>query len=219
MFALPGWPLYNLAMELSQKLDTIKAWLGTGSINIFGRPFAGKDTHGRELVELFNGTLLGGGDIIRNSVVPQHVKDLTDAGMLAPTEDYIRIVLPYLSKEEFAGKPMILSSVGRWHGEEEGVMGAAAAANHPIKAVVYLTISEEDVKARWAGKNHIGERGERSDDTEAALETRLQEYREKTEPVIEFYRQAGLLIEVDSLPPKDEVLKTIIDKLYQLATS
>lgn len=209
--------LYTTPMEDTHKINTIKTWLGSGSINIFGRPFAGKDTHGRELVELFGGTLLGGGDIIRNSDVPQHVKDLTEAGLLAPTEDYIRIVLPYLSKEEFAGQPLILSSVGRWHGEEPGVMGAAEASGHPVKAVLYLNIDETGVRERWQNKNNIGERGERSDDTEAALEIRLKEYREKTIPVIEYYREAELLIEIDSTLDKKTVLDLIIDQLYEKA--
>lgn len=206
-------------MEIdAHKLAVIKDWLGTGSINIFGRPFAGKDTHGRELKTLFDGELLGGGDIIRNSVVPEHVLEMTRAGLLAPTEDYIRIVLPYLSREEFASKPLILSSVGRWHGEEEGVLEATTAANHPVKAVLHLSISEEAVLERWQKKAHIGERGERDDDTKEILEVRLKEYKEKTLPVIDFYRDTGLLIDVDSTLDKKTVLNLIIDELYQRAT-
>lgn len=206
-------------MEDSQKLSVIRKWLGTGSINIFGRPFAGKDTHGRELVTLFDGVLLGGGDILRNSIVPEHVTTLIRAGKLAPTEDYIAIVLPYLSKEEFSDKPLILSSVGRWHGEEDGVLGAAKASGHPVKAVVYLDITEEGVRARWQEKNHVGARGERHDDTEEILETRLEEYREKTLPVIDYYKNSGLLIDIDSSLPKNVVLQTIIDELYKRATA
>lgn len=205
-------------MEDTQKLTAIRTWLGSGSINIFGRPFAGKDTHGRELVTLFDGALLGGGDILRNSVIPEHVRELIHAGKLAPTEDYINIVLPYLSRAEFAGKPLILSSVGRWHGEEEGVLQATEEAGHPVKAVVYLDISEEAVHERWEKKMHIGERGSRHDDTEEALATRLEEYREKTLPVIEFYKSNGLLIDIDSTLSKKAVLDNIIDALYERAT-
>ncbi len=205
-------------MEDLHKIDTIKTWLGTGSINIFGRPFAGKDTHGRELVTLFNGVLLGGGDILRNSIIPEHVKTLIRAGKLAPTEDYIAIVLPYLSQPQFSDKPLILSSVGRWHGEEEGVLGAAEAAGHPVKAVIYLNIDEDGVRRRWQSKAHTGDRGERHDDTQEILETRLNEYREKTTPVIDFYRNSGLLIEIDSNLDKKVVLDIIIDELYKRAT-
>jgi adenylate kinase len=205
-------------MEDSQKLAAIRTWLGTGSINIFGRPFAGKDTHGRELAALFDGVLLGGGDILRNSVLPDHVKEPFHAGKLTPTKYYIKIVLPYLSREEFAGKPLILSSVGRWHGEEEGVLQATEDAGHPIKAALYLDISEDAVLERWNKKAHVGERGERHDDTKEAMMTRLEEYREKTLPVIDIYQKKGLLIDIDSTLEKKVVLDMIIDELYKRAT-
>lgn len=205
-------------MKDTHKIEAIRLWLGTGSINIFGRPFAGKDTHGRELVELFNGVLLGGGDILRNSEIPEHTKEHMRAGRLIPTEDYIEIVLPYLSRDEFSEKPLILSSVGRWHGEEEGVIEATEEAGHPIKAVIYLDISEDAVRDRWRGKDHVGARGERHDDSEEILEIRLAEYREKTLAVVDYYRNNGLLIEIDSTLDKETVLQTIIDALYDLAT-
>ena len=205
-------------MNNDQKIEIIKKWLGTGSINIFGRPFAGKDTHGRELVALFNGTLLGGGDILRNSDVPEHIKETIRAGKLAPTDEYIKIVLPYLSQDEFKNTPLILSSVGRWHGEEEGVLSAAEKSNHPVKAVLYLELDEAGVRERWHQTSGLGERGERHDDTAEVLEIRLNEYREKTLPVIEYYREKDLLIVIDSSLAKHVVLDNIIDELYKFAT-
>jgi len=205
-------------MQDIQKISAIKEWLGTGSINIFGRPFAGKDTHGRELAALFNASLLGGGDILRNSVIPEHAKEYMRAGKLIPINDYINIVLPYLSREEFAGRPLILSSVGRWHGEENGVLEATEQAGHPVKAVLYLDLDEPVVRERWSQTHYLGERGERHDDTEEVLEVRLEEYRNKTLSVIDFYKTTGLLITIDSTLEKTRVLENIIDALYQLAT-
>src|SRR4051812_48122280 len=98
------------------QLLTVKQWLGTGSINIFGLPFAGKDTHGGELAKIFDAPLLGGGDILRNSIIPPELQASLDAGNLFPTNEYMNIVTPYLSKEEFADRPLVLSSVGRWIG-------------------------------------------------------------------------------------------------------
>lgn len=206
-------------MENLQKIATIREWLGTGSINIFGRQFAGKDTHGRELVDLFDSVLLGSGDVLRNSAIPVRVKDMMHAGQLVPTEDFIKIVLPYLSKSEFDGKPLILSSVGRWHGEEEGVIDALEQAGHPQKAVIYLDIEESVAIERWNKSQTIGDRDDRHDETRESLETRLAEYRDKTLPVIEFYKNNGLLIDIDGRPEKHVVLQNILDELYKLATA
>ena len=199
------------------EIQTIKQWLGTGAINIFGLPFSGKDTHGHQLAELFDASIMGGGDILRNSVIPQHVQELIDAGRLAPIEDYIRIVTPYLSREEFAGKPLILSSVGRWHGEEPGVMGAATAAGHPMKAAIYLVVSEVTALERYQASREDEKRGARADDAEHILATRFAEFHDKTLPVIDYYRGLGILIEVDGNPPVNEVHTTILRKLVTLA--
>ena len=200
------------------ELQTIKQWLGTGSINIFGLPFSGKDTHGHQLAELFNASIMGGGDILRNSVIPQHVQELLDAGKLTPIEDYIRIVTPYLSCEEFADKPLILSSVGRWHGEEPGVMSAATAAGHPMKAAIYLVVSEATALKRFQASREDEKRGVRADDAEHILATRFAEFHNKTLPVIDFYRDKGMVIEVDGNPPKAQVHQAILRGLYEFAT-
>lgn len=201
--------------DISQ-LTAIKKWLGAGAINIFGLPFAGKDTQGKTLAELLDGTLLGGGDILRGSIIPEPVRKAMNAGLLIPTDDYINIVLPYLSQEAFAGKPLILSSVGRWSGEEPGVIQAAEASGHPIKAVYHLVLDEESVWERYAksqDERSIGDRGNRTDDAAEVLRVRLNEFREKTSPVIEYYRRNGLLVDIDATQPAVTVTATILGDL------
>jgi adenylate kinase len=53
----------------------------------------------------------------------------------------------------------------------------------------------------------------RSDDNEAAIRTRMQEYRKKTQPLIDHYRAAGVLAEVDGLGSVDQVAKRIQEAL------
>ncbi|MEO8691621.1 MAG: nucleoside monophosphate kinase [Candidatus Saccharimonas sp.] len=202
-----------------KQLEIIKKWLGNGSINIFGLPFSGKDTHGRILAELFDAPLMGGGDIFRNSVIPDHVREAINRGELAPTDDYIRIVLPYLSKKEFANRPLILSSVGRWSGEENGVLKATSASGHAIKSVIYLQLGEEMVYERWRKSQEIGDRADRVDDAVELLGTRVKEFTNKTLPVIDAYRKLGLLIEVNSKVPKQEAVDTILSRLLAAAVS
>jgi adenylate kinase len=203
-----------MEQELRQKIIIIKNWLGTGSINIFGLPFSGKDTHGNELASFLEGPLIGGGDIIRASKHAE-LQDHIASGKLAPTDQYLAMVLPYLSQEEFNGKPLVLSSVGRWSGEDKSVHDACEQSNHPIKAVIYLRVPETEIKDRWRNNKR-----ERHDDaSEDILNIRLSEFREKTLPVIDFYRSKQLLLEVDATPSIPLVTAHIIDRLHELAIS
>jgi adenylate kinase len=206
-------------MYNAENILQIKQWLGSGSINLFGSPFAGKDTQGRKLSELLDCPLLGGGDILRKSVIPERVKEIMQSGALIPTEDYLEIVLPYLSQKDFAGKPLVLSSVGRWHGEEDGVLQATTASEHPLRAVVYLKLAEEATWRRWQAAHSHSDRGMRADDTEEAFGLRLEEFRNKTLPVIDFYRQKGLLVEVDGNLEPEAVTREILDRLSSLAAA
>lgn len=200
-------------------LDKIKKWLGTGAINIFGLPFAGKDTHGRELSHLFDAPLLSSGEVFRNSELDEETKHILDSGGLPPSEVFFKIFTPYLSKQEYDGHPLILSSVGRWIGEEQGIIEASAAAGHPIKAVIYLHLNEDMVHKRFKASLDIGDRGDRADDDEHKLETRINEFNAKTLPVIEVYRKMGLLIEVNSDAEKGEVLESILARLFMTASN
>ena len=195
-------------------IATIQKWLDTGSINIFGMQLSGKDTQGEQLSKIFNAPLIGGGDILRNSVIPARAQAALAVGDLIDTEDYIAIVLPYLDKPEFLNKPLILSAVGRWIGEETNVLAATEAAGHALKAVVYLNITEEEAYKRLS----VADRG-RDDDTEDNLRHRLEEFKAKTVPVIEVYRQKGLLIEVDGIQPPETITEEIIKRLFERATA
>lgn len=202
------------------RIDTIEAWLGTGSINLFGPQFCGKDTQGKILAELFDAVLFGGGDILRKHQERPDVQQAINAGNLAPTEAYRELVIPYFNRTEFDGKPLILSTVGRMHGEEDAVMEAAQSSNHPMKAALVLNIDETEVWRRYEIANTVThDRGPRNDDSKEALERRLHEWRHNTSKVIDYYRQRNLVVEVDGKPPKEVVTENIIQALYDRALS
>lgn len=198
----------------------IRSWLGTGSLNVFGIQFSGKDTQAHRLAELLDGVPLSGGDILRAS----HDKNLVatiNTGDLAPTNTYLATVLPALSKPDLKGKPLILSTVGRWHGEESAVMQAAETSGHPLKAVIYLQLPESEAWKRWelAGQRPDRTQGQRADDTKEGLERRITEFNSKTLPVIKFYRDKGLLVEVDGSLSMEAVTTQIITKLAEKAAN
>lgn len=201
----------------SSKIQKLQRWLGTGSINIFGRPFSGKDTQAKRLAEIFDTISISSGDILRKSD-DAATKEIIDTGRLAPSNSFVKLVLPFISQPELRDKPLILSSIGRWHGEEEAVMSHTEQSNHPMKAVIYLDTPPSSFYDRWAKAKDLGDREERNDDREEYLETRLLEFKQKTLPVLDYYRNLGLLIEVDGTNDKDTVTEDILEALLKRAS-
>jgi adenylate kinase len=204
---------------MDTQTQTIANWLGTGSINFFGRPFAGKDTQGSKLADLFGGVLIAGGDILRHYPDQAELEQVLAAGGIIPTDLYLKIVLPYLSLPDFQQKPLMLSSVGRLQGEETTIMAATTSSGHPIKAVVLLQLTEDQVWQRFDESMANHDRGERTDDHRQVLANRLNKFRDKTMPVIEFYRRQGLLIEIDGTLAREAVTSEIIKSLAQRAAT
>ncbi len=200
---------------MDEKITAIKKWLGTGSINIFGLPMSGKDTQGIKLAEALNAKFLSSGIIIR-AMEKQSKDKFSEKGNLIPTNVFYEWVLPYFERPDLFEHPLILSSVGRWYGEENQVMSIAAGAGHEIKAAIILNISEADVEKRFNEAKILDDRGERADDKDLKIfHNRLKEFREKTLPVIQHYRSLGLLIEVNGDQARDAVFNEIVEKLYR----
>lgn len=206
-------------MEIDEKINSVKSWLGTGSINLFGLPMSGKDTQGIRLAETLGAKFLSSGLIIRAKEAETH-KNLTESGALIPTNIFYDWVLPYFDRDDLRNFPLVLSSIGRWSGEETIVMNTASATGHEIKVAVLLNVSEEDVRARFEAAKILNDRGDRSDDRdEKTFNTRLEEFREKTMPVINHYHDLGLLLTINGDKTRDEVFAELIEKLYALSVS
>lgn len=200
---------------MEEKINVIRKWLSTGSINIFGFPMSGKDTQGVRLAEAIGGKLLSSGIIIRANEEEMH-KKLTDKGNLIPTDIFYEWVLPYFSREDLKSYPLVLSSIGRWFGEEDTVMETAAKTGHEIKVAVLLNISEADVMERFKKLQVLNDRGDRQDDKDMAVfKNRLDEFRLKTMPVLEHYKQLGLLVNVNGDQSREAVFEEMINKLYE----
>ena len=201
--------------NLIDKLARIKSWLGTGSLNVFGLPMSGKDTVGERLAKDLDAKFLSSGIIIRAFEAEQN-RNMTGSGQLIPTNIFYDIILPYFSREEMKNDSLILSSVGRWAGEEDKIMEAAKNGGHEIKAVVLLDLTEADVKNRFEAAKELNDRGERADDANLEIfETRIREFNEKTLPVLNHYDELKLLIRVLADGSRDEVYSSVVDKLVE----
>lgn len=211
---------------MEDKINHIKSWLGTGSINIFGVAFAGKDTVGERLAELLGSAFLSSGNIIRearnNAAEQDNIREaavVSETGVWMPTDEFRDLVLPYLYSESVAGKSLVLSMVGRWYGEETPVMEALKKGNHDTKAVVLLNLTFDKAMERRALVLDSNSRndGRYDDMDENRVRRRFHEFTDKTSPVIEVYRQMGILLEIDGDQGKDAVFENVIDSLYEFS--
>jgi adenylate kinase len=193
----------------------IRNWIGSGSINIFGPPFSGKDTVGNRLAAELQGVLLSSGEILRQAQAEDEaLKKEMNSGALANTDKFRSIVLPYFAKEELNGKPLIMSSIGRWEGEEHDVIEAAKNAGHPIKVALQLEISPEAMEQRRQLALESGDRGGRGDDNSPeVLQKRIDEFNEKTLPVLATYEKLGLLVKVSAEEDRDTVFYKVLEAI------
>ena len=203
---------------MDTKIQTIKQWLETGSINIFGLPFAGKDTQGKIFAELFDGILISGGDILRKSD-NQELQTIMAQGKIIPSDLWEQVVVPYFKREELKNKPLILSEVGRLMGEQLVIEKATEESGHTQKAVILLELDDSEIWNRFDASRLANDRGDRADDNKAVLQTRLDSYHQKVMPVLNYYDNKGLLIRIDGSKSKEEVTNQIIDNLYQKITN
>lgn len=198
---------------MEEQLEQIKNWLGIGSINIFGLPMSGKDTIGVRLAESIGAKFLGSGMIVR-AIEQETNQGLSHGGKLIPQNVFFEWVLPYFEREDLWKYPLVLSSIGRWNGEEDEVMSVARKTGHTIRAVVELQLTEQEVVERWEAAKLLGDRGLRPDDANPEIfQTRIQEYREKTVPVLKHYQELGLLVPVPASAPRDEVFANVVNAL------
>ena len=203
---------------MEEKISAIKTWLGTGSINIFGLPMSGKDTQGIKWAETLDAKFISSGMIIR-AMEKKTNNNYIKHGELIPTNVFYEWVLPYLERRDLFNYPLVLSSIGRWQGEEDQVISVAKGAGHEIKAAIILNISEADVEQRFHAAKVLADRGEREDDKDLEVfRVRIKEFREKTLPVLQHYKTLGLLVEVNGDQPREAVFNEIVEKLSRRAS-
>jgi adenylate kinase len=201
-------------ISLEKEINEIGEWLGAGTLNFFGRQFAGKDHMAERLGSHLGVEKISGGDIMRSAAVPDDVRAVMDNGELSPTDIYRLTVLPFLAQTALEGKPLLLSAVGRMKGEEGAVLVTAEESGHPIMAVPYLNITEDEAFRRLVASPSRG----RADDTPQGLRKRLDEFNNSTTLVLQTYESRGLVVHIDGMPPKDVVFSGLIHALHERAT-
>ena len=141
-----------------------------------------------------------------NTPLGRKVKQDNDAGLLQPHWLAVYLFLKNLfSLSENDG--VIFDGFARKIPEAELVSESLAWINRPF-SVLYLKVSDEEISRRLALRKGIEGR---ADDN--VVDERLKEYQTYTAPVIEKFREAGTLIEVDGERTREAIAEDILKVL------
>lgn len=178
------------------------------NIILFGPPGAGKGTQAKKLQNEFSIPHLSTGNIFRAAIKNKtplgvKVKSILDAGELVPDGTVVDLVADELSKEKY-NDGYILDGFPRTVVQAEAFDNFLQKNNATLDAFISLTVPEDELVKR------ILSRGEgRSDDTEEKVKTRLQVYRQETEPVMKHYKKQDKVQKIDGMGSIDEIFERI----------
>ena len=201
-----------------------------------GPPGAGKGTHAKRLCERLGLAHVSTGDILRevakkDTPLAEKVRSYMEQGTLVPDEVVLELLLGRLSAPD-AEAGFILDGYPRNRQQAHDL----EANGVRVDRVVYVHAPDEELVKRISGRRTCevcgriynvyydpppesdkcvcgGRLFQRADDNEETVRRRLEEYRAKTSPLIDYYREKGILTEVSSLGMPDEVHARLLSAL------
>ena len=188
---------------------------------LLGPPGAGKGTQAQRLVSKHGIVQLSTGDMLRAAVkagtpVGVRAKDIMDRCDLCPDDIVVAIVADRISEPD-AKEGFILDGFPRTVAQAEALDEMLREKGLALDGVVELKVDEGILIRRIESRiRETLARGEplRKDDDPEILKTRLEAYRRQTAPLIDYYRDKGMLRGVDGMAPIDEV-SAAIDWIFQ----
>ena len=175
-------------------------------IILVGIQGSGKSTQGNLLSSELKIPYLSTGHIFRNlarehTPLGRYIKEVMNAGYLIPDKKTLQIVSDYLRRPEYQ-KGYILDGFPR-------TVPQAKSFKNGVDKVIYLKVSDKEALWRLSYRN--GEM--REDETLLAIRKRIESFHEFTEPVLDFYRKKGILVEINGEQKIEEIYKEILKKI------
>ncbi len=177
--------------------------MDTRTIFFIGKPGSGKGTQAKSLSEKTGWKIIKAGEQFRamaeeDTLLGKKVKSEIDAGQLLPSWLAMHLYLEaFFALED--GASAIFDGFNRKVPEAELVINSLGWLGRPF-TVLNIQISDDSVRQRLELRKNIENRAD-----DSAVEERLKEYHEQTEPVRELFRKAGVLIEIDGEPSPEEI--------------
>lgn len=177
---------------------------------LLGAPGCGKGTQAERLESALGVPAISTGELLRRAVagktpLGERVAAILASGRLVDDELMAEVVRARLSEAD-ARNGFVLDGYPRTPGQAETLDEILAQTGGKLDAVVFLDVPEETLVRRALARR-------REDDQEPVVRRRLSLYREKTEPLVDHYRQRGLLHEIEGDRPVERVTAGILAAL------
>lgn len=208
-------------------------------IVMLGAPGSGKGTQAQKIMAERGIPQISTGDLLRAAVASgselgKRAKAAMDAGELVSDEIVLGIIRERLSSSD-AANGFILDGYPRNGAQAEALDAVLEEIGQTLDAAVLMQVDFDILTKRITGRRTCSKTGkllnvhfspqseidacldaggeliQRADDNEETVATRLEVYRSKTAPLIEFYRERGLLRSVDAVGDVDEVYRRVLE--------
>jgi adenylate kinase len=208
---------------------------------LLGPPGAGKGTQAKMLTEKFAIPQISTGDILRAAVkdgtpMGLKAKEYMDSGGLVPDEVVVGIVRDRLQEAD-CNNGFVLDGFPRTVAQADALQSSLQHMDKELDKVISLNVDAEALVERLTGRRTCRDCGrgyhvtfdptreegvcdacggtlfQRDDDQEETIRKRLQVYAEQTSPLINYYRDTGLLMELDGMQPITQVQEKMLSLL------
>ncbi len=205
---------------------------------LLGPPGAGKGTQGHMLAQELGIPQIATGDILRQAVqegseLGRQAKSYMDAGDLVPDAIMMKIIRERVEDDD-AQKGYILDGFPRTVAQAEALDDMLETIGQSLDAVIHIDVDSEALVERLSArlicrdcgttyhtrfnppsKDRVcdvcgGELYQREDDQESTVRSRLAVFEERTQPLVEYYRQQGVYHKIDGNREPDAVREAIL---------
>lgn len=210
---------------------------------LMGPPGSGKGTLASDLVKQYDVPHISTGDIFRKHIAEKTqlgvaVTNYIQRGALVPDNLTIDMVKDRLEQPDCA-KGFLLDGFPRTIPQAEALDGLPVIKQNALTAVLNLVVRDETILKRLSGRRHCsvcgqgynlvympprregicdrcgGEIKQRPDDQEETVKERLMVYKKQTEPLIDYYKAKGLLLDLDNEGTIQDCFAQALQKLAE----
>ena len=185
------------------------------TIIFLGPPGSGKGTQAKLLIKRFDFAYLATGDMLRSAMqnrTPLGVEadSYVSSGKLVPDTVILRMIEQFMDDVDFS-RGMVLDGFPRSVAQGEALLNIFRDRKQSVDHVLYLKVEKEELVRRMAQR--ASEQNRPDDQKEDVIRSRIQVYMEKTLPLVDFFKEMGVLREVEGVGTVESIHSEIIQQL------